>query len=505
MRDNIKPLIILIGVFASVSLFAQGDTDDKTSNLLYPSYRKKKDNINKPKLDERSYIQGTDRFKLRDRYKTITLSGAIEQGLRANYNQIDRKHEKEVLEIDWTDTKDGFWLPQLKLTLSSSEQRMARLRRGRNNTQPNDRIPTGTLALELGEYTVFNWGKDYLAYLNSRDTYLQGDRNLKEKRRSLKHDIIKKYFEVLYYSKVYEARKQQLRHASFVYRYNREKVSLRKVGRQEYYQGRAEYLQAQNDFREAKVLKELADEQLSWMISDTPGTRYLLGDDLNYRKLSTTYTEAIALGAKNNPSILDAETSVKNAKRTHEITLKENLPLPKFSINLGAYTHTFNSANHTTRYETYAGDSNLDIVATVSASWAITGPGGLFNQRKTDRSMFQQYRAFNSLAQKKHQNKSNIQTHYYNIKNYEEQIKILEAREVTVQKTFDSVLENYLNRKTAYLNFQDALLDMTQTDILLAKYRFLHTATKVSLATELGVDDFPGDNFETMGVKKAGK
>ena len=112
----------------------------------------------------------------------------------------------------------------------------------------------------------------------------------------------------------------------------------------------------------------------------------------------------------------------------------------------------------------------------------------------------QRHQRYSELAQSHHRAKSEIQRSYYRIKTYEQQIKILEASNTTNTKTFDVVLENYLNRKTAYINFQDALLESVSSQVALSELYYLHTREKVLLAQQMGVDEIPGKSFEQLGT-----
>ena len=456
--------------------------------------------------DKGTIIQTADRFKV-DKAKALSLAGAIEQSLRANYDQNQRNYNQEILDLGWDDTKESFWFPQLQLTLQAGPQRIGRLKAGdesatSSTTLGYGRRPDGTLSFSMGDYTVFNWGKDYLAYLNNKETYRRTTRVFKESRRKLKHDIIIKYFELAYLVQVKEIYRRQLRHASFIYRFNREKVSIRKISKQEYYQARSEYLRAQNSYQQASNDLRVSEEEMAFLLTDEPGTRYLLKDKLDYQKIQIPMEDALKLSTINNPEVLESTKDVNNAKRSYRIQLRENLPLPKFTMNLGAYRHTFNTGTHTTRYDSGIDGNNIDIRASVNATWSITGVGGFFNQRTTERTLIDRQRSYNELTEARHKTQSDIQRAYYRLKTYEQQIRILEAASDTNNKTFDVVLENYLNRKTAYINFQDALLEAVAIDVNLSQLYYLHTRDKVLLAQEVGVDEFPGKSFEQLGVPK---
>lgn len=448
-------------------------------------------------------VQTADRFKV-DTAKAISLTSCIEQALRANYDQDQRDFNQEILNLTWEDTKEAFWLPQLSLTLQTDDQRIGRLRRGGEpGTGGGDaRRPGGVLSFGIQDYVLFNWGKDYLAYLNSKESYKRTTREFKERRRALRHEIIIKYFELSYLKRLVEIYRKQLRHTSFVYRFNREKVSIRKINKQEYYQARSEYLRAQNNFQEISNNLRVAEEEMAFLLTDPPGTRYILKDKLNYERLQMPLEEAEKIAIKTSPDILESTKDVNNAKRSYQIQQRENLPLPKFSVNLGAYSRTFGTGIETTRYNSGINGNHIDVRASINATWSITGVGGFFNSRTTQRKLIDRKRSFSELAEARHLSLSQVQRSYYRIRTYEQQIRILEASSDTNNRTFDVILENYLDRKTAFINFSDSLLEAVNSDAALAERYYLHTREKVLLAQEMGVDELPGKSFENLGLPK---
>lgn len=466
-----------------------------------------------PKLESGSYVQERmGSFKFSDQVKGITLNDAIEQGLRENFNQQNRKYEDKILEMNWQDSKEEFWYPQISLQLNTSSQRVGRWKNGEKTGGTTSPFPSGTLALVAEDYTVFNWGKDYLAYLNSKENFLRGKQQLNEARRDLKHSIIKTFFQTLMYKKIMEVNKIQLRHASFIYSMNREKVTLKKVTKREYYQARAEYLRAQNEYFAAKRASATSDEALALLLKDPVGTKYIFRERLEYIPMQTTFDEANQFADNQNSAIKDARVNVHVSKRNHEIVRRENLPLPKFSVKLGAYTHGFSTSSHVTEYSSnpetngaIGNDSNIELVATVSATWAITGRNGLFNTRKTKLSFTTHELNKKKLEQARYEAKSSVRTYYHSLVNLQNEMKILQARTTTLQKLFDTALEDYINKKADFQAFRQALLEMTAADITYEQTKYLHLAAKVDLAQTMGLEDFPGQNFEKVAKKEKGK
>ena len=468
--------------------------------------KKKDSKVKTQKVSESEiYIQEADKYKLNDTFKNLQLNDVIEQGLRKNYDKNIRAQKDRLSEVEFDGVKSAFWLPELKITLTTTNQRISTLHSSSSPaTNPTTITPSGALGLSLGDYTVFNWGKDYALYLNKKTTFERNRQIFDESKRELKLDLINNYFYLVSTKAIEKVRQDQLRQASFIYRLNKEKITIGKTSKQDYYQARSEYLQAQNDFHDAKMNSDLADENLAFTIADEVGTKYVINEILDYRRIKLTMDEALSLSSKNNPSLLDSKTTLENAERSYDIALKENMPLPKFTMNLGAYNKKFGPASNSTVYGSNSG-GNVELVASINASWSLTGEDGLFNSNKLAKSHIGKEIAFKELEKGKHYTQSLIRQTYKNILSLQNQIVILEARLPSIQKTFDTILENYLSGKTKYYDFHIALLELSSTKVLFGETKLEHLKQKLTLAKLCGIEDFPGENFEQLAQRIKGK
>jgi outer membrane protein TolC len=474
--------------------------------LLKPKKKAEEKVKAKPVSESEIYIQEADKFKIAETYKNLFLNNVIEQGLRKNYEQNIRTQKNEVNELQWQGTKSAFWMPQLKINLTTTPQRISTLHKSsRTPTTPISTTPSGALGLSLGDYTVFNWGKDYALYLNDKTVYERNKQVYDESKRELKLDLLNSYFTLMILKNKEKIRQDQLRQASFIYRLNKEKITIGKTSKQDYYQARSEYLKAQNDYHEAKIQSDIADENMAYLIADDVGTKYIINETLDYRRIKISLEDALNLTSKQNPTLLNNRTSLDVAERDYDVALKENMPLPKFSVNLGAYNKRFGPATNNTFYETYGGSGNIELVASVNATWALTGEDGLFNTNKLALSRMSKEIAFKELDKNRHFTNSYVRQTYQNILSLQNQLLILEARLPTLQKSFDTILENYLGGKTKYNDFHLALIELTETKILFEQTKLNHLKEKLILAKLAGLEDFPGENFEQLATRVKGK
>ena len=435
----------------------------------------------------------TEGIQLRE----LRLNETIEQGLRRNHDQHLRHYEGGLLDIEWKDTYSSFWFPQVNIVMNSQEV-IGKLRSKGESTSGIPGSPNGSVGLEFGEYTIFNWGKGYLEYQNARNSYKRNRDILKEKRRELKLDLIAEFFNLLYLKKTEQIQRDQLRHASFVYRINREKFTLKKIRKQEFLQSRDEYLRAQSEYNDARANVQLGDENMAYLINDPGNISYNIKQDWIYKKIFITAQEAIRISTQRNPDVLNSVTSLDNAGRSYDITMKDDLPLPKITVNLGTYKHTFGKGINRTRYETTPGNSNIEVVATINASWALNGEGGLFNSRSRKHALITKNRAIRNHFKQKHLVSSSIREIFKNIINLQNNIEIIEARVKSLEKLFDTILDNYIKNKTSFINLSDVLKKMTysKNDLVLTKLK--HIDYKIKMAKVIGVENLPNDIFEQL-------
>ena len=452
------------------------------------------------------YVQQVEKYKLNEVYKNLHLNDIIEQGLRKNYDQNLRGQRQEINELALSSAKSAFWLPELKITLTTDNQRISKLKSSdRQPLVPNSTSPTGALGLSLGDYTVFNWGKDYALYLNEKSIYDRNTEIYNESKRELKLDLINSFFSLMAAKNIEKIRQDQLRQTSFVYRLSKEKITVGKTSKQDYYQARSEYLKSQNDYHQAKIVSDQADESVAFQIADPVGSKYVINEALEYRQLKIPLEDAIAFAEKNNPTLKTSKVLIDNADREYDVALKENMPLPKFSINLGAYNHRFGPSTNSTRYETYSGGGNVELVASINTTWSLTGRDGFLNSNKLATSRISREIARKEYEKNDHFTQSNIRQIYKTILSLQNQIVILEARLPSLQKTFDTILENYLAGRTKFYDFSMALQDLTTTKIFYEEVKLQHLNQKLTLARLAGLEDFPGENFEQLATRTKGK
>lgn len=440
--------------------------------------------------------------------KVLNIRTVLEQGLRENPYQLIRQHERDILQVGWKNTFSSFWFPHIAFTFNTDNQKIHHLVGngvGGVVKSSTSKTPVGAVGLTLGEWTVFNWGKDYLKFQNDQNSYRRGRERLTEKKRLLKHDLIRQYFNLARLKHFRKIAKAQLQHISFIYRLTKERVSLRKIKKQEFYEVRSEYLKAQNHFHNMELSISEANKIMADLMGDDLSTTYQIEESLRFKQLFTPLHEAIQSALLFYPNVKEAKHALENSRRDYEVSLKDNLPLPKFSVNLGTYTYGFNRNSSHLNYETQPGNTNIELVASINMTWTILGKDGLFNLRKKEISYAHKKISELKFYNSKRSVEMSIRMLYQSIKHLENQREISVVQLENTQKTFDIVLDNYVSGKTSFHKFRDAWENLQESEHAEDNSRYKHLLKKVELAFLMGLEDLPGTPFENLAKQELDK
>lgn len=454
-------------------------------------------------LDELS--PSIKRYVPKDSAKLINLTEAIEEGLRDNPQEKVRKLQKKLLDINWDNAYEIFWYPTIGLTMDINSHKLYHLKDSElgGRAETTTKTPQGSLGLSLGEYTLFNWGMDYLTYLNEKSTYKRGLENLSEDKRELKHQIIEGYFDLVRIRHIQKIARSHLRHLTFVLKVAKERARLKKIRNQEFFEVKSEYLRSYEEYHQRRTEDPPVQTSLANLLGDHLKTVYRTDEILVPQNIELTIEQAIKMAFRNNRTLRDNETNLKNNQRNYEKAIKESLPLPKITLQLGSYSYNYERDNSQTTYRTFKDsddnrDSHVEIVATLNMRWNFIGEGGFFQKRKRQAAHLNMQIAELNYFNQKRQAEVNIRLLLQQIFHLESRIKSLEARLNHTQKTFDLTLENYLANKAKFHQLKDSMINLRDAEILYENIKFQHLRQKVELARTIGIEDLPGSRFENL-------
>lgn len=489
---------------------ASGFAQDEELSVLETTIQEDPDNLDTSVFSDKARWSNKKTRDQKDNAgRNLDLRSVIEEGFRRNAFQQIRGQQKELIEIAKTNLWQSFWLPTLSLSLNTDPHKIDRWRTssqdtGVNPNGPNE-SPGGTLQLGFSQYTVFNWGRDYLAYQSNKQTLNRANVALLEERRRLKFNLIGQYFNMIRVKEILRTKQEQLRQTSFIHRFARERLQLRKIRAQEYYQTRSEFLRAQTEYNQAMFEVGVEEENMANALGDEYQGSYRSVEQLKYVPVNATMEESLALALEQSVDYRNAKLNYDNASRFYEKTLKDNLPLPKFTVDLGTYTQGFNEGDNGGSRWNYntsgSGYRNIDLSASINARWTILGDGGFFNSRQNQTAYLQKRITEINYFNTKRQLEVKVRTIYKTLRFLEQKVEVATAQRKNAQKNYDSVLDNYMGARATYPDIKLAVDNLVLAAINEENVKYQHLQRKLELADYMGLEDFPGENFENLAVR----
>lgn len=455
-------------------------------------------------MPSEKYIQEIQTEVLPEKMVQTTLGALIEEGVRSSIPQEKNRYLKEYYDYNWENISNNYWFPTLKLKLESTNHRLV----NHKGERPDHFGPTGSFGFEFDEFTLFNWGLPQIDFQSQKATYKRNLKILDENSRDLRLNIIAKYFNLYRTQSLLEAYREKLRQASFIYRLSKQKLSLKQISGQEFMESREEYLKASEEFYLAEKTFSDANYELSQLLSSESNTKFYLTEKLKFAPMLMKLEEAQKIGAMNNSNILNSKTALENAHRNLNKISKESLPLPKITMNLGAYKHYFGEINSginssETRYQVEnANNHDVELKVGINATWTIFGDGGLLNSKNRAIAITQEKIIQKELEENTRNLELLIRAYFERIRSEESRVKALAERSTNQKRLIDHVIENYLSKRTEFVNLKNALNDLTDASVEYSNSLYNQLYYKVELAKLLGVDDFPGEKFENLAVSE---
>jgi outer membrane protein TolC len=454
-------------------------------------------NIGNTETDNKTLSENI-KLLVKEESKRISLKETIEEGLRLNLDENIRDYTKKILGLNWSNTYDSFWYPNLQLKLETSSDKIWKAYKLKApNTQETTVGPDGILSLGFSKFNIFDWGKSYLSFKNSKETFKRSDQILKEERIHLKLDLIRQFFKTANARKHERIYRSQIDQAHHLYKLAKYKKSLKTVSEQEYLAARAEWLRSQSEYYSSflDILEE--SKNLSEILGNkNEHFSYNIEEELVFIPLTTSLNKLIKIGQTKPSKINNYSLEYKNAIRNYKKTIKELLPLPSFDLYLGAFTQSFSNESYSGTFSGHNQSNSLEMIASINMTWTLWGENGFLNIRKKKNAEYLRSIAELKYKHEKRKSKNITTSHFLKIKNLENQVILSQYRLENALKSFDSTLERYTNAKVSFDEIRQALYNLRDSKIFFENTKFKHIEQKLILAKYLNLEDFPGENFE---------
>ena len=94
-----------------------------------------------------------------------------------------------------------------------------------------------------------------------------------------------------------------------------------------------------------------------------------------------------------------------------------------------------------------------------------------------------------------------IKTIYKTLRFLEQKVDIAVFQYKNAQSNYDSVLDNYIAGRAEYSDIKFAVDNLVISHINSENVKYEHLLKKLELSDFMGLEDFPGENFESLAAR----
>lgn len=428
----------------------------------------------------------------------LTYKQAIEKALENNNAIKQLRIGFRQSEIAYKNAWDTFYLPQLSINASSnSTYTLGSLPPAFSKAPigtPIHGFPTTNVTLGLGSYTLFNFGKDFKTFENSRLQWVRQQQQLIEAIRSKRNEVTNLFFAYKAALEKLDATQRSVRVSEAIVDLIKSRVRLGKATVTEIKSSESDLGTAKINYNQNAGNTKSSLWRLNEILYDAVGTEYIIDEPVKFIPINISIREALQIYFEKSPEIRDSKLNLKSSQLNVELAELNQLPLPKIAISplnvafIGGY---YDSNTSTT---TQSG-TNIDVSTSVSLTIPLIGAGGLFNHRTIESAKLSRDSADISYVMTATNGQINISSLYTQAKLLEATVEnsrqVLESNAVVLDTLFKQLAKGSVNR----LELRDALNQARAAELELQDSIISHLQAKLNLAQIIGLDHLPGDIY----------
>ncbi len=425
--------------------------------------------------------------------QVLTLKGAIERAMISNPDLKENLLELKSSELTYDDAWDRMYMPQISLAVSSGAAKTITGLAGDSGSILNHGYPSSSAGLSLGEYTLYNFGRDKLVFDQAK---LDWDRNreiYEEQRRAVRFSVVNAFWTLKSRLDKLDGYERSVEIASAVVRLLESRAMIGKAAATDVSSSTVDLLNIKNLRDQTSTDAKSALYSLNVLLGDEVGTPYRIEEEIQFLPIKVTEEVLVQTYLKDSPNIKNARKDLLKSHLSLELTEKSLLPLPtiKFSgVTLGYGNNIYGGKLDS--YTAAAGQKNFDISASVSLSVPLTGPGGLFSSRTVEASRITRDTSEIRLANTVNKDRQQIFDYIQKIRQYEGTVENNRESYNDSISVLESVLDGFISHKNVTrLDVRDAINQARDRQAALSDALLEHLYNKTLLAGFIGVDYLP--------------
>lgn len=421
--------------------------------------------------------------------RELKLSEAIEKGIRMNPDLLQQKLTLRTNEIYYEDARDKMYTPSISLALNSGyDTKLGQINK-HTNTTPSD---YQNLQLTMGDYTIYNFGRDKLVFDQAKLDWVRAKEVLEESKRSVKFQIIIAFWTLKSATDKLESYGRSVKIAEAILDLQKSRLPLGKATEADISSSLVDLMNVKNLRDTAESSVTAATLALNVLLGDPTGTNYVIKEEITFLPIKVTEKILYETYLQQSPNIKNARKDFNKAQMNLELSEKNLLPLPviKFSGINFTYTPQYYSTAQTLNQS--ASNTNLNISTSIGLTLPLSGPGGLFGSRVVEGAEIQVSLSNLVLRNTANRDLQNILQTVRNIRQYETTIENNRQLYSSSVSVLESVFKKFMsNNSVSRLEIRDALAQARDSEIELSDAILNHLTNKTQLASFIGVDYLP--------------
>jgi outer membrane protein TolC len=426
--------------------------------------------------------------------KELKLAEAIEKGIKNNLDLLQQNMNLRSNELNYEDARDRMYSPSIYLGVNSSYgTKFGHVHGPTNYTSYNMQNKTEqSLQLSLGEYTIYNFGRDKLVFDQAKLDWIRAKEFYEESKRSVKFQIIIAFWTLKSDTDKMESYGRSVKIAESILDLQKSRLPLEKATEADVSSSFVDLMNVKNLRDTAESSVTAATLNLNVLLGDPTGTTYVINEEISFLPIKVTEKILYESYLQQSPNIKNARKDFVKAQMNLELSEKNLLPLPtiKFSgINL-YYTPQYYSSSQTLNPS--GSNTNLNISSSIGLTIPLTGPGGLFGSRIIEGAEIQVSLSNLALRNTANRDLQTILQTVRNIRQFETTIENNRQLYTSSVSVLESVLKKFMSdNSVSRLEIRDALAQARDSEIELSNAVLSHLTNKTQLASFIGVDYLP--------------
>lgn len=437
----------------------------------------------------------------------LDLKKAVQRAIDSNWQIRMSRLDLQNAEIDYDSAFARMYLPNITLSLDgiSFEKTLGQYpgdaADASTRADYGNGYPPGTgVTLSVGEFSLFNGWSDWAAFEQAKVDIAFAREDYEEKVRTLKIDVITRFFTYKTAQDRLDASRSSLVFAKSI----RDLVASKKAAgvsdgdvEADLRSSESDVVQAEKDVQEKEREMMFALWSLNQILGEPLGTPNLVEDQIRFSPLRLDAEQAFKIYLQYSIE----EKSSRSDLRSNEISLaqaeRSRIPVPSVNfsgIQFGYHDTFFGGANDPV--SPTSGGPNWQISASVSFSIPIWDENGFLNGRTIEKARNNLEKAKLARLDSLVQGRTSIYQDVLSIKQLEKAIRLNEDQAKAAREVQNNRFKQLSEEAVSRLELRDAIRDAREAEMQLLESKLSHLTAKLNLAKRIGLASLPGDPFE---------